>query len=86
MGLDIRIPLGLIFLSIGGIMTLFGIFTHADAALYERSLGINLNLAWGGIMIAFGAIMFFIGKRQKWQNDPISPRPWERDPKPKPRH
>jgi hypothetical protein len=83
MGLDIRIPLGLIFLSIGGIMTLYGVFTYADAALYERSLGVNLNLAWGGIMVAFGAIMFFIGKRQKWQDDPISPRPWERDPNPK---
>ena len=86
MGLDIRIPLGLIFLAIGGIMTLFGIATHGDAALYERSMGVNLNLAWGVVMFAFGAIMFFIGRRQKWQDDPVNPRPWETKAKAKPRH
>ena len=77
MGLDIRIPLGLIFLAIGGIIALFGIFTHGDTALYEKSMGINLNLAWGVLMFAFGAIMFFVGRRQKWHDDPINPRPWE---------
>jgi hypothetical protein len=46
----------------------------------------NINLIWGGIMFAFGAIMFFFGKRQKWQDDPVSPRPWEREPDTKPRH
>jgi hypothetical protein len=86
MGLDIRIPLGLIFLIIGGIMTAFGIFTHGDAAIYEKSLGVDLNLTWGGIMFVFGAIMYFVGRRQKWQDDPKNPRPWERDPAAKPRH
>jgi hypothetical protein len=86
MGLDIRIPLGLVFLIIGGIMGIFGIATHSDTAMYEKSLGVNINLVWGGLMFAFGAIMFFFGKRQKWQDDPVSPRPWERDPAAKPRH
>jgi hypothetical protein len=86
MGLDIRIPLGLIFLFIGGIMTAFGIFTHGDAALYERSLGVNLNLAWGAVMFVFGAIMFFVGRRQKWQDDPVNPRPWEAPGSTGPRH
>jgi hypothetical protein len=86
MGLDIRIPLGLIFLIIGGIMAAFGIFTHGDAALYEKSLGVNLNLTWGLIMFVFGAIMFLVGRRQKWQDDPGNPRPWERDSAAKPRH
>jgi hypothetical protein len=86
MGLDIRIPLGLVFLIIGGIMAVFGIFTHGDTALYEKSLGVDINLLWGGIMFAFGAIMFFFGRRQKWQDDPVSPRPWERESADKPRH
>ena len=30
MGLDIRIPLGLIFLIIGGIMAIFGLVTHGE--------------------------------------------------------
>ena len=86
MGLDIRIPLGLIFLVIGAIMALFGIFTHGDAALYQKSLNLNLNLLWGSVMVVFGAIMFYVGRRQKWQDDPINPRPWENEKAAKPRH
>jgi hypothetical protein len=77
MGLDIRIPLGLIFLIIGGVMSIYGLFTR-HSAIYEKSLDINLNLGWGIIMFLFGALMFFIGRRQKWQDDPVSPRPWEK--------
>ena len=85
MGLDIRIPLGLVFLIIGGIMGIYGIFTNGDTALYEKSLGININLVWGGLMFVFGAIMFFFGKRKKSQDDP-TPLPVEADLKVKPRH
>ena len=77
MGLDIRIPLGLLFLIIGGIMTVFGLFTRGSA-IYDRSMGINLNIAWGALMFVFGLIMFFVGRRQRWQDDPVTPRPWER--------
>ena len=83
MGLDIRIPLGLIFLIIGGIMAIFGIVTHGNAGLYEKSLGIDLNLTWGLVMFVFGAVMFFVGRRQKWQDDPVTPRPWERETPPR---
>jgi hypothetical protein len=86
MGLDIRVPLGLVFLIIGGMMGVFGVFTYGNAALYEKSLGIDINLVWGGVMFAFGAIMFFFGRRKKWQDDPVSPRPWEREGKANPRH
>jgi hypothetical protein len=77
MGLDIRIPLGLIFLITGGIMSVYGLFTR-HSALYDKSMGVNLNLTWGLIMFVFGLIMFLIGRRQKWQDDPITHRPWER--------
>lgn len=73
MGLDIRIPLGLVFLLIGGIMGVFGVFTHSDADLYQKSLGININLVWGSLMFAFGAIMFFFGKRKKATETPADP-------------
>ena len=78
MGLDIRIPLGLIFLITGGIMGIYGLVTrHSD--IYEKSMGVNLNLTWGALMFLFGLIMFLVGRRQKWQDDPVNPRPWERD-------
>ncbi len=83
MGLDIRIPLGLIFLIIGGIMAVFGLVTHGEAGLYGRSLGVNLNLVWGALMAIFGGIMLIVGRRQKWQDDPVTPRPWEREAKPR---
>ena len=47
MGLDIRIPLGLIFLLIGGLMSIYGLVTRNAADIYEKSMGINLNLTWG---------------------------------------
>ena len=84
MGLDIRIPLGLIFLITGGIIFLYGLFTRGSP-IYERSLGIDVNLYWGFLMLLFGAIMFFVGRRQRWQDDPITPRPWEREDT-RPRH
>jgi multisubunit Na+/H+ antiporter MnhG subunit len=77
MGLDIRIPLGLTFLIIGGLMSLYGFITRNAPDIYQRSMGINLNLTWGAIMFVFGLVMFLAGRRKKWQDDPINPRPWE---------
>ncbi len=82
MGLDIRIPLGLIFLITGGIMGLYGFITR-NTAIYEKSMGINLNLTWGALMFVFGLVMFLVGRRQKWQDDPVNPRPWEKSAGPR---
>jgi multisubunit Na+/H+ antiporter MnhG subunit len=82
MGLDIRIPLGLIFLITGGIMSIFGFITR-NSGIYQRSMGVNLNLTWGAIMFVFGLIMFLVGRRQKWQDDPVNPRPWEKNAGPR---
>jgi multisubunit Na+/H+ antiporter MnhG subunit len=79
MGLDIRIPLGLIFLLIGGLMTIYGFVTRNAADIYQKSMGVNLNLTWGLIMFVFGLVMFYMGRRQKWQDDPVNPRPWEKE-------
>ena len=61
MGLDIRLPIGMLFTVLGILLTLFGAFS--DRALYERSLGINVNLVWGLVLLAFGGIMLFLGRR-----------------------
>jgi hypothetical protein len=82
MGLDIRIPLGLIFLITGGIMSIFGFITR-NSGIYQRSMGVNLNLTWGALMFVFGLIMFLVGRRQKWQDDPVNPRPWEKNAGPR---
>lgn len=57
MGIDIKFPIGLMFTLLGVLLTVYGLITHADAALYSRSLGININL-WSGLgMLLFGIIM-----------------------------
>jgi len=75
MGLDIRIPLGLVFLIIGGMMGVYGIFTNGNTEMYEKSLGMNINLIWGGLMFAFGLIMFLFGKFSKQQEAAADVKP-----------
>jgi hypothetical protein len=61
MGLDIRLPIGLLF-SIFGLL-LIGYGAWGDKSIYARSLDVNINLWWGVIMLAFGLVMFMLGKR-----------------------
>lgn len=60
MGIDIKFPIGLMFSIIGLLLTIFGLFTSGDNALYSRSLGININLWSGCGMLVFGLIMLFL--------------------------
>jgi hypothetical protein len=53
MGLDIRWPIGLMFTLIGMLLTAFGAIKSADS----MSLGININLVWGLVLLAFGVFM-----------------------------
>ena len=57
MGLDIRLPIGLLFLIIGALLAVFGAL--GDPSIYARSLGINVNLWWGLVMVVVG--MAFLG-------------------------
>ena len=61
MGLDIRLPIGLLFSVIGLLLVGFGAF--GDKGIYQRSLGLNVNLAWGAVLLVFGAIMLILGRR-----------------------
>jgi hypothetical protein len=64
MNLDIRLPIGLLFAILGGLLAVFGLVTgFTGGALYDRSLGININLWWGLVMLTFGIVMAFAGRR-----------------------
>lgn len=52
MHLDLRIPIGLMFVIFGVMLTLYGVFS--DAAIYRQSLGIDINLIWGLVLLFFG--------------------------------
>jgi hypothetical protein len=62
MNLDIRTPIGLLFGLLGAILAIYSPF--AGKEVYEQhSLGINVNLWWGLVMLAFGIFMFVMGRR-----------------------
>jgi hypothetical protein len=53
MGLDIRWPIGLMFTLIGVLLTGYGAVNPAGS----QSLGININLIWGVVLLVFGVLM-----------------------------
>lgn len=60
MGMDIRLPIGLMFSLFGVLLIAFGALS--DKAIYARSLGININLGWGIVLVLFGGIMLALGR------------------------
>jgi|YelNatPaOPRAMG01_1025707.scaffolds.fasta_scaffold06716_6 protein-S-isoprenylcysteine O-methyltransferase Ste14 len=63
MGLDIRYPIGIMFTLIGGLLVVFGLATYGNTEVYRRSLGININLWWGLVLLAFGLFMLLMAWR-----------------------
>jgi hypothetical protein len=61
MGLDIRLPIGFLFSLIGVLLIAFGALS--DKAIYQRSLGVNINLWWGLALLLFGILMLALGWR-----------------------
>lgn len=64
MGLDIRLPIGLMFTIFGLIISIYGLFTNSDSAMYAKSLSINVNLWMGLFMLVFGSIMLYFALRK----------------------
>ena len=61
MGIDIRLPIGILFSLLGLTLTAYG--TLGDTSRYGQSLGVNVNLDWGIILLVFGLFMFLLGRR-----------------------
>lgn len=70
MGLDIRTPIGLMFSILGALLFVYGIATAGNTALYERSLGLNVNAWWGAVLLVFGAVMLWLGRGAKGAGKP----------------
>lgn len=68
MGLDIRWPISIIFLLYGALLVLFGITT--DPAVFRQSLGVNIDLSWGVIMLVFGLFMGALALRASRRSQP----------------
>jgi hypothetical protein len=57
MGLDIRLPIGMMFTLLGALLAIYGLATGSDAEMYKSSLNLNVNFWWGLVLFVFGAIM-----------------------------
>lgn len=62
MQLDVRLPIGLLFSLFGILLTGFGLVS--DKQIYDQhSLGININLGWGIVLLIFGLVMLALALR-----------------------
>lgn len=64
MQLDLRIPMGLMFTIVGAILLVYGFVTNGSA-IYAKSLGLNINIVWGIVLLAFGLTMFLLGRARE---------------------
>jgi len=68
MRLDVRFPIGGMFTIFGVILTIYGIVS--DPAIYAKSLGINVNLWWGLVLLIFGLVMLWLAFRAERAKPP----------------
>jgi protein-S-isoprenylcysteine O-methyltransferase Ste14 len=61
MNLDIRLPIGGLFFLLGLVLTGYGFL--ADRSVFQRSLGHNIDLSWGILVLLFGALFLYFGRR-----------------------
>ena len=66
-GFDLRIPLGWLFAVLGLLLIIAGL--RATPAADARSLGININLIWGVVMIAFALLCLWLARREARRRD-----------------
>jgi hypothetical protein len=77
MGLDMRLPIGIIFIIYGLLISIFGFV--ANPAIFQSPLGLNIELRlygvnidilWGGAMLVFGLVMGGLAFRTSRQTPP----------------
>ena len=57
-----RLPVGVMFGIMGALLVGYGVL--GDQSIYARSLGINVNTIWGGVMIVFAAVLLLLAARR----------------------
>jgi hypothetical protein len=60
---DLRLPIGLLFSLLGTLLTVVGLTT--PESLYRKSLGLNVNLLWGLVVLGFGVVMLGLALRAR---------------------
>ena len=63
MPLDIRVPLGVMLGIMGALLAGYGVL--GDHSIYARSLGLNINLIWGTVLVITAAILLTLALRKR---------------------
>jgi len=72
MNFDLRFPIGGMFSLFGAILIIFGLATNGSEIYETHSLGKNINLIWGVVLLAFGAFMLILAIRGAKKKPPQS--------------
>ncbi len=67
MRLDLRVPAGLMFAIMGVLLTGYGLL--GDRSIYARSLGININVIWGLVLLVAAACLLALAARSGPRGD-----------------
>ena len=65
MKLDIKIPIGLLFTIFGLALSIYGLATGGNTEMYAKSLGYNVNIWTGLVMLVFGVFMLLLARSDK---------------------
>lgn len=71
--LDLRYPIGGLFVILGVILAGYGVMTGGRPEMYERSGAVNVNLWWGAVMLLFGALFLWLAARAQ-RLERVTPR------------
>jgi hypothetical protein len=61
--LDLKLPIGGLLSAYGVLLTVYGLLTKKE--MYAISLGYNLNLVWGILMLVIGGAFLFTAFRKR---------------------
>jgi hypothetical protein len=64
--LDLKLPIGWLLSAYGVLLGIYGLVTKKE--MYAKSLGFNLNLVWGILMLAIGGAFLLTALLKKGKN------------------
>jgi hypothetical protein len=65
--LDLKLPIGWLLGAYGILLTVYGLATKKE--MYAISLGFNVNLIWGILMLVVGGGFLFVAYRKKGREE-----------------
>ena len=60
--LDLRLPIGGLFVILGLLLAGYGVVTASNTAQYIPSGGLNINLWWGLVMLVTGVLFLLLAR------------------------